>query len=75
MIEIEPASRPGQHEFDSGISHLAFTVADLESLCNHLQGEGVKFLLPPSQFRPDRKIAFIEDPDGIRIQLIQFLQL
>jgi catechol 2,3-dioxygenase-like lactoylglutathione lyase family enzyme len=49
-------------------------VDDLEALCSRLQDEGVKFILPPSQFRPDRKIAFIEDPDGIRIQLIQFLE-
>ena len=30
-------------------------------------------MLPPSQFRPDRKIAFIRDPDGVIIQLIQYL--
>jgi lactoylglutathione lyase len=74
MIEIESCSRPGQNEFDNGIGHIALAVDDLEALCSRLQDEGVKFILPPSQFRPDRKIAFIEDPDGIRIQLIQFLE-
>jgi hypothetical protein len=34
----------------------------------------VKSILPPSQFRPDWKIACIEDPDGVYIQLIEYLQ-
>jgi hypothetical protein len=29
--------------------------------------------MEPIQLRADRKIAFIEDPDGVRIQLIEFV--
>lgn len=58
----------------AGLYHLAFAVDDLEGLCRRLSEKEVTFLLPPSQFRDDRKIAFILDPDGVFIQLIQYLQ-
>jgi aldehyde:ferredoxin oxidoreductase len=59
---------------DNGIGHIALAVDDLEVLAERLRQEKITFLVPPSQFRPDRKIAFIEDPQGIRLQLIQFLE-
>jgi len=75
-IELEEAG-PGDTQADmrtrSGLYHLAFTVSDLEGIAASLQEKGVPFVLPPSQFRPDRKIAFITDPDGVLIQLIQYL--
>lgn len=58
----------------AGLYHLAFSVDDLEGLACRLREEDVTFLLPPSQFREDRKIAFILDPDGVFIQLIQYLK-
>lgn len=76
-IEIEQANSAeletpkGQ---TAGLYHLAFSVDDLEGLCESLREKGATFLLPPSQFREDRKIAFILDPDGVFIQLIQYLK-
>lgn len=74
-IEIEQAWSPGEPSCDSGLSHMALAVDDLFQLADRLKKEGVKFLMEPSQFRPDRKIAFIEDPDGVKIQLIEFIDL
>ncbi|HOQ09112.1 MAG TPA: VOC family protein [Syntrophomonadaceae bacterium] len=73
-IEIEASHNPGSNPHDNGIGHIALAVDDLEAIAEKLRQENVNFLLPPSQFRPDRKIAFIEDPHGIRLQLIQFLE-
>jgi len=76
-IEIEPAlpdSHPPDNNLGLGIMHMAFQVEDLEAEATRLKALGVKFILGPAQFRPDRKIAFIEDPDGSRIQLIQMLE-
>ena len=73
-IEIEPSHTPGSNSHDNGIGHIALAVDDLEVLAERLRREEITFLVPPSQFRPDRKIAFIEDPQGIRLQLIQFLE-
>lgn len=72
-IEIELSRNPGSSPHDNGIGHIALAVDDLDAIAEKLRQEQVTFLVPPSQFRPDRKIAFIEDPQGIRLQLIQFL--
>jgi lactoylglutathione lyase len=76
-IEIEEAN-PGDEmmlvDKGFGLYHLAFAVEDLDGLAARLKSESVKFILEPIQLRADRKIAFIEDPDGVRIQLIEFLK-
>jgi lactoylglutathione lyase len=76
-IEIEPAA-PNDEMIDVntqyGLYHLAFIVKDIDSLAERLKVDGVKFIMEPIQLREDRKIAFIEDPDGVRIQLIDFFE-
>jgi catechol 2,3-dioxygenase-like lactoylglutathione lyase family enzyme len=75
-LEIEegnPADRQADMRNQTGLYHLAFTVEDLEKTAKMLEENSVNFILKPSQFRPDRKIAFIEDPDGVLIQLIEYL--
>jgi lactoylglutathione lyase len=75
-IEIEE-SKTGDTQADmtvqSGLYHICFTVDDLAKTAEDLTAKGVTFVLPPSQFRPDRKIAFFRDPDGVIIQLIEYL--
>ncbi|HPL68483.1 MAG TPA: VOC family protein, partial [Smithellaceae bacterium] len=75
-IEIEqanPAQIAAATGPQAGLYHLAFEVDDLEGAVARLRDAGAQFLLPPSQFREDRKIAFILDPDGVAVQLIQYL--
>jgi len=75
-IEIEqanPAQIAAATGPQAGLYHLAFEVDDLEGAAARLRDAGAQFLLPPSQFREDRKIAFILDPDGVAVQLIQYL--
>jgi hypothetical protein len=57
-----------------GLYHLAFPVDDINVLATRLEEYKVKSVLPPFYFRPDRKIACIEDPDSVYIQLIEYLQ-
>ena len=75
-IEIEEAN-PGDEMMRAdkgyGLYHLAFAVDDLEGFAARLKAQAVRFIMDPAQLRADRKIAFIEDPDGVRIQLIEFL--
>jgi lactoylglutathione lyase len=76
-IEIEQAA-PNDEMIDVntqyGLYHLAFVVKNIDSLAERLKRDGVKFIMDPIQLREDRKIAFIEDPDGVRIQLIDFFE-
>jgi len=76
-IEIE-AGNPGDTQVDprtqTGLYHLAFTVDDLEGLVDRLKLERVPIALEPVSTRPDRIVAFVEDPDGAFIQFIQILR-
>lgn len=75
-IEIE-AGNPSDRRIDpraqTGLYHLAFTVDDVTALVERLKSEGIPIALEPVSTRPDRLVAFVEDPDGAFIQLIQML--
>ena len=57
-----------------GITHLAFTVDDLQHMHTALTAAGVSFNAPP-QLSPDgyAKVTFCRDPDGTLIELVQVL--
>ena len=59
---------------NSGISHFALTVDDLEELYKKATSEGVVFNSPP-QCPPDGKVlvAFCRDPEGNLIELVEVL--
>lgn len=56
----------------SGFGHLAIGVPDIYGACEQLAKEGVKIPRPPGPMKHGGSvIAFIEDPDGYKIELIQ----
>ncbi len=59
----------------SGYGHLALAVRDVAAICQRLEGEGVEVLRAPGPmaFDAGEVIAFIADPDGYRIELIERL--
>ena len=61
----------------SGYGHIAIGADDIHGLCAKLQGAGVNVTRAPGPMaNPDGQtsieIAFIEDPDGYKIELIQY---
>ena len=59
--------------YDQGdaFGHLAVGVPDIHGTCERLAGEGVPVPRPPGPMKHGGSvIAFIEDPDGYRIELI-----
>jgi lactoylglutathione lyase len=66
------------YEHGTAFGHIALAVNDIEKVCHELQRADVKIVRPPGPMKsvsPDRSepeiIAFIEDPDGYRIELIE----
>jgi len=54
-----------------GIYHMALRTKDLEAEAAKLKARGVKFTLDVTQPSPAMKMAFVEGPDGISIELLQ----
>jgi len=64
--------RAEAYELGTGFGHLAIGVPDIYAACEKLGREGVKIPRPPGPMKHGGSvIAFIEDPDGYKIELIQ----
>lgn len=60
------------YELGAGFGHLAVGVPDIYGVCEVLAKEGVKIPRPPGPMKHGGSvIAFIEDPDGYKIELIE----
>jgi len=65
----QPGTKPG---LQWGTDHFGFSViGDFDSYCSDLKSKGVKFTLDPVDFTPDIRIAFIEAPDNVSIEVLQ----
>lgn len=60
------------YELGSGFGHLAIGVPDIYGTCEQLESEGVSIPRPPGPMKHGGSvIAFVEDPDGYKIELIE----
>ena len=60
------------YDLGDGFGHLAVGVPDIYGTCEALAKEGVKIPRPPGPMKHGGSvIAFIEDPDGYKIELIE----
>ncbi len=53
------------------IDHFGLRVENLERAAAELKAKGAKFTVEPMAFNPTTKIAFLEGPDGVRIELLE----
>ena len=62
------------HHYDvgNGFGHVALGVGDIYKTCDDLRAKGVKVVREPGPMQHgSTTIAFIEDPNGYRIELIE----
>ena len=60
------------YDVGSGFGHLALGVQDIYATCDALRADGVCISREPGPMKHGNTlIAFIEDPDGYKIELIQ----
>jgi lactoylglutathione lyase len=56
----------------SAFGHLALGVEDIYGVCDALRADGVKIVREPGPMKHGTTvIAFIEDPDGYKVELIE----
>jgi lactoylglutathione lyase len=71
---VELTYNYGKHQYDLGTAfgHLAVGVPDIYKACDDLRKNGVKITREPGPMaHGTTKIAFIEDPNGYKIELIE----
>ena len=60
------------YELGTGFGHVAIGVPDIHAACDGLAAEGVNIPRPPGPMKHGGSvIAFAEDPDGYKIELIE----
>ena len=60
------------YDLGTGFGHIALGVPDIYGVCERLVAEGVSIPRPPGPMKHGGTvIAFIEDPDGYKIELIE----
>ena len=60
------------YQLGTGFGHIAIGVPDIYATCDRLASEGVNIPRPPGPMKHGGSvIAFIEDPDGYKIELIE----
>jgi lactoylglutathione lyase len=76
QIEIEQAN-PGDTRADpstmTGLNHFSIVVDDIQTFAKDARAKGADLLMDPFRPRPDRLTTFIKDPDGVLIQVIQYV--
>jgi catechol 2,3-dioxygenase-like lactoylglutathione lyase family enzyme len=68
IFEMSSDTKPSA---GSAIDSIGFSYADLDAKVKELEATGVKITSPPSKTGQDWKHAFVEDPWGTRIELVE----
>jgi|SRR5581483_11762192 len=72
VIEFTHNWDTDHYEIGSGFGHVALGVDDVYRACGELRAKGAKITREPGPMKHGgSEIAFIEDPDGYKIELIQ----
>ncbi|KKK43875.1 hypothetical protein LCGC14_0806660 [marine sediment metagenome] len=74
--------RPYEKLNNVGIARMALEVDDIDKMYHELKAKGVEFISPPqdADLAPERpengliRIATCWDPDGVAVELVQFIQ-
>ena len=54
-----------------GIEHLAVTVKGIDAVIEGMRSKGVRVVVEPNDVRPGTRIAFIEGPENVRVELLE----
>jgi len=72
VLELTHNWDTAKYEIGTGYGHVALGVDDIYATCARLRENGVKITREPGPMQHGSTvIAFIEDPDGYKVELIQ----
>jgi catechol 2,3-dioxygenase-like lactoylglutathione lyase family enzyme len=61
-------------KYGPGIDHLCFEVEDMDEACKELESEGLKIETGPYDFGGFARLAWLKDPAGVNVELIEYLR-
>ena len=71
-LTVNDETPEGGYDIGSGFGHFAFTVDSLDEFSDKIEKLGYSYLYAPFDLNgKGSKIAFIKDPDGYEIELIE----
>lgn len=72
FLELTHNWETNQYEKGNAYGHMAFGVKDIYQACEAITKAGGKITRPPGPMKHGKSvIAFVEDPDGYKVELIQ----
>jgi len=73
LIERLPDATPlpATLQTREGLDHFGVAVDDMDAAVSDLKARGVRFIAEPLQVRPGVRIAYIQGPDKVRIELTE----
>jgi len=54
-----------------GLDHFGFTVTNLDAAAAELKRKGAKFAVEPNVIRPGVRIAYVQAPENVRVELVE----
>ena len=72
VVELTHNWDTEEYDLGSGFGHLAFGVEDIYATCDQMREKGLNITREPGPMKHGKTvIAFVEDPDGYKIELIE----
>jgi glyoxylase I family protein len=68
----EGEDRGSRRQCDFGLTHLAFSVQKIHDLYQRLRQAGVRFNCEPLNLRPGVWATYLQDPEGVTIELVEY---
>jgi catechol 2,3-dioxygenase-like lactoylglutathione lyase family enzyme len=70
-VPPEAATPPAPTEPYVGLDHFGLRVDNMDEAVAELKRRGASFMMEPRTIRPGVKIAFVQAPDNVRIELLE----
>jgi lactoylglutathione lyase len=70
-VSKDPTAKALPEHPHTGLDHFGLSVTDIDKVCADLKAKGARFTRGPETPRPGVRIAFIEGPEGVSIELLE----
>ena len=71
LLKAPDTDRSSPSHPHRGLDHFGVRVKDVDKVADYLKGKGVRFIAEPQTPRPGIRIAFVEGPEGISIEILE----